>query len=254
MLLQTHALRVTVADVIVCDGLDLSIQPGECWGILGRNGVGKTTLLHTLAGLRAPQQGQIEIQHTLLTQLSRRQLARHIGVMFQDYEDAFPATVLETALIGRHPFIHHWFWQNPSDPDLARTALARVDLKGFESRLINTLSGGERRRLALATLLTQDPDIYLLDEPGNHLDLHYQVRLLELIMNNVNSGHKAAMIIMHDVNMASRFCNTALLLFGNGEAVYGPCKDVFTETNLQRLYNHPISRVRYEKGELFVPG
>ncbi|MDE2089416.1 MAG: ABC transporter ATP-binding protein [Gammaproteobacteria bacterium] len=255
MLLETRNLVVTIAGKQVCRGLELAIEAGQCWGLLGGNGVGKTTLLHTLAGLRTPAQGTVLLEGKPLGGLSRREAARRIGMLFQTTADAFPATVLETTLTGRHPHLERWRWETAQDLAMARAALHRVDLDGMEARLVATLSGGERQRLALATVLTQDPVLYLLDEPTHHLDLHHQIMLLELLTRPARENGKALLMVLHDVNLAARFCDHLLLLFGAGETLQGPTDKLLNEIHLQRLYRHPIVTLPGPDGRrAYLPG
>ncbi|NIV38040.1 MAG: ATP-binding cassette domain-containing protein, partial [Anaerolineae bacterium] len=132
--------------------LDLTLKQGECWGILGGNGSGKTTLLHTLAGLRAPSSGQVQLDDMALSSFSRRDIAIRLGLLLQDSHDVFPATVWESVLSGRHPHLGRWQQESADDHSLASEALQHMDLIGLEYRPVQSLSGGERRRLAVATL------------------------------------------------------------------------------------------------------
>jgi iron complex transport system ATP-binding protein len=222
--------------------------------VLGVNGVGKTSLVLALAGLKTAQAGSVHMQGKALSELSGRQLALMCGVMFQDSDDAFPASVLETALIGRHPHLRAWEWESAEDEAIARAALQAVGLADLTQRASNTLSGGERRRLALATLLAQDPPLMLLDEPVNHLDLHHQIDALELLTQQVTQHGKTAVMVLHDVNLAARYCDALLLLFGDGEVLQGPVREVLTLKNLTRLYGHPVRSVETPEGALYYPG
>lgn len=253
-LLQTQQLQVSIAGKTICQALDLTIERGQCWGILGSNGAGKTTLLHTIAGLRPAASGTVLIDGKSLTTLARRAVAQRIGVLFQDAHDAFPDTVLNTVLIGRHPHLKAWGFESAEDIALAQGALAATGLGGLEQRLISTLSGGERRRVALATVLAQNPALYLLDEPVNHLDLHQQIAALELLKTRVRDDGKAVMMSMHDVNLAARYCDHVLLLFGDGTLVKGLTRDVLNQAGLERLYRHPIVSVAGPQGPAFLPG
>jgi len=255
-LLQTKMLTVEIGSKTVCRQLDMTICAGQRWGLLGVNGVGKTTLLHTLAGLRAPVQGEIRLDETLLTELPRRTIAQKIGVLLQTDDDAFPGTVIDTVLSGRHPWLGQWQWEGENDRMLALAALGDVALDGFEQRQVNTLSGGERRRLALATLFTQNPRLFLLDEPTNHLDPHHQVSLLDLLnqrMADATNG-RASVMILHDINLTTRFCDHLMLLFGEGEVLCGPAEDILTIETLTRLYGHPVIAVEGPNGPVFLPG
>src|SRR5581483_8078472 len=148
--------------------------------VLGRNGCGKTLTLHTLAGLRAAATGTVLLDGVPLEQHNRRSAARRLGLLAQDIEDGFASTSLETVLIGRHPHLAFWQWESAADVAIAHKALATVDMADFASRRTDTLSGGELRRVAVAALLAQAPDICLLDEPTNHLDPHHQLAVLGL--------------------------------------------------------------------------
>jgi len=252
-LLATQSLAVQVGGNNVCTALDLQINPGEFWCILGRNGAGKTTLLHSLAGLRPVHSGQIEINGTDLGKLSRRRIAQQLGLLPQDHDDAFPATVLETALTGRHPWLQAWQWESAQDIEKAQATLSAVGLAGFEQRNTATLSGGERRRLGIATLLTQNPQLLLLDEPTNHLDMHHQVRILNLLKKILQESNKAMVVVLHDLNLAIRFCTHFLLLFGDGESLQGNAENILTQGNLEALYDHPLETIQGPHGRIWLP-
>ncbi len=232
--------------------LDLTLQPGQVWGILGPNGAGKSTLLHTLAGLRRARNGGIGLDSEPLAALSRRQVAQRLGLLFQDHHDGFPATVLETALIGRHPFLSPWQSETAADLERARAALAALGLAELEERLVSTLSGGERQRVALATLLTQDPNIWLVDEPTNHLDLHHQVAVMALLAERARQGRTVVMCL-HDLNLAARWCDHLLLLYPNGDACWGEAGHMLVPDALERLYGQPLRTLDMDGVPVFMP-
>ncbi|MGM0678125.1 MAG: ABC transporter ATP-binding protein [Pseudomonadota bacterium] len=232
--------------------LNLGVRAGECWGVLGPNGVGKSTLLHTLAGLRPARRGSLRLKGRFIHQLPRRQIARHLGMVFQDRQDGFPASVLETALIGRHPYLRAWELESAEDYAAAQDALAQVDLTGMEERPIATLSGGERQRLAIATALTQDPQVFLLDEPTNHLDLHHQVEVLDIVRGMITQG-RGAILTMHDVNLAARYCDHLLLMYPTGEACWGTTRDMLMPKALEKLYGQPLATGEVDGMPVFLP-
>lgn len=252
-LLETRALTLSIGGKQVCRELSLVVHGGERWGILGVNGVGKTTLLHTLAGLKLPVSGDVVLSGQPLAGMKRRDVARICGLMPQDSDDAFPATVMETALIGRHPHLPAWVWESAEDERIAHGALGSVGLAGMEQRMTHTLSGGERRRLALATLLVQNPSLLLLDEPVNHLDLHHQIETLELLTRQALQHGKTLVMVLHDVNLAARYCDCLLLLFGDGATLQGKVGEVLNADNLARLYRHPVHSVEAEGRVLYYP-
>ncbi|MCG8435528.1 MAG: ABC transporter ATP-binding protein [Gammaproteobacteria bacterium] len=251
--LSLNKLSVAIGGKRVCDALDLELKPGRCVGILGANGIGKTTLLHTIAGLREPESGEIRISDDVISHMSRRNIAQQLGLLMQQHEDPFPASVLETALIGRHPHIDFWQWESPADISIAKSALDTVDMKSLEDRHIHSLSGGERRRLGIATILAQDPDIYLLDEPVDQLDPYYQVSILSHFQRAAHQKNKLIAMSLHDVNLAARFCDDLLMLFGNGESLFGMTYKVLNPENLKRLYNIPVRMITTDDAIVFIP-
>ncbi|MDH5601028.1 MAG: ABC transporter ATP-binding protein [Gammaproteobacteria bacterium] len=249
-LLSCNKLEIKIAEKLICQELSLRINAGENWAILGMNGCGKTTLLHSLAGLLPSQAGDILINDLNLSQLSRRQVAQQVSLLLQHQEDYFPGTVLEAVLIGRHPHIKSWQWESDNDKQLVLEALQLVGLDDFADRAILTLSGGERQRVALATLLVQQTPIRLLDEPVNHLDIHHQHEVMKLLSGNSNDI--ANVFVLHDVNLAARYCDHALLMPGNGETIQGACSEVLTPGNLSTLYQHPIKEILHQDQRLFI--
>jgi len=252
-LLEARGLSLAVAGRPLCRDLDLVIRAGQRWAVLGPNGSGKTTLLHVLAGLRDAQGGEVHLQERPLAHWPARERARLLGILLQDYDDPFPSTVLETALIGRHPHLGRWQWEGREDLARAREALRLMDLEGLEERAVASLSGGERRRLAIAALLVQEPRLLLLDEPTNHLDLHHQVRVPQLLAKQATRQAGAVLMVLHDITAAVHCCDHALLLFANGVTLSGPAAAVVTEENLSRLYGHPIRRWDGTDGPVWSP-
>jgi len=250
-LLSVRGLSVRVGGLAICEQLDFDLEPGQRWALLGGNGAGKTTLLHTLAGLRTPAAGSIRVGEAELPEWPRKALARRIGVLFQDSRDTFPGTVLETALAGRHPHLPFWAVEGARDLAIAEAALRDVQLWELRARRVDTLSGGERRRLAIAVLLVQSPGLWLLDEPTNHLDLRHQVALLELITARVRMAEGALVMSLHDVNLAVRTCTHAALILGEGEMRCGPAAETIDVPVLERLYRCRVRRVPGAEGESF---
>lgn len=232
--------------------LNLSIRPGERWGVLGPNGSGKTTLLHTLAGLRLPRHGHVELDGIPLHRLKRRQAARALGVVFQDSQAGFPATVRETAMMGRYPWLSPWRREGPQDVARVQAALERLDLGALSERVLSTLSGGERQRVGLATVLTQSPHIWLADEPTNHLDLHHQVAVMRLLTEQAHAGC-GVMMCLHDLNLAARWCDNVLLMYPDGEACWGPRDAMLEPRALERLYGQKLTTANINGAPVFVP-
>lgn len=253
-LLSARDLTISIGSTRVVDSLQLELLPGQLLGILGPNGIGKTTLLKTVAGLRQGNGGTIEMLGRRLECWPRRALAQRLGLLLQHTHYAFDASCEEVALIGRHPHLGPLARETGADRRLARAALDEVGLGEFHGRSCFTLSGGESRRLALASLLVQDPLLMLLDEPTNHLDPAHQISVLDLVFKRVAEQGRAAIMALHDANLASCYCSHVLLLFGNGEWALGPSRELLNEEQLSRLYGCTIRCVQDGEQAVFAVG
>lgn len=252
--LAIEGLTLRLGSRQFCDKLCLDFEPGQVWGVLGPNGSGKTTLLHTLAGLHSPQGGRVLLAERELAQWSVRERAQQLGILLQGNDSSFPAPVRECAMLGRHPHLEPWQWESAEDWARVDEALERVGLSHIAGRDQGLLSGGERQRLKLATLMVQAPAIWLLDEPTNHLDLHHQVQLLEDLTGEVRRQHQLLLMSLHDLNMAARFCDHLVLLYGDGRVEAGPLEELFESDRLSRLYGHPIRALHADGRCWMVPG
>lgn len=251
--LTARQLDIRIDNNIFVRSLDLDIEPGQCWCILGRNGTGKTTLLQTLAGLRTPDSGQVQLEGISIGKLTRKTIAQRLGVLFQNQEDPFPATVIETVLQGRHPHLQRWQWESETDHAIASDALALVDLDGFAERDVQTLSGGERQRVAIASLLAQQTRLLLLDEPTNHLDLQHRIQVLQRLRDHGRENGAAVIMVLHDINLAARFCDHAILMSGQAQTQLGESRDILTTETLEAAFNCPLTPVRTAYGPAWLP-
>ena len=250
-LLGCDNVAVRVPGRLLVDALSFELGRGEIVAVLGRNGAGKSLTLLTLAGLRAPDAGRIRLLGGDLAERSRQETAKHLALLPQFIDDIFPATVLDTALIGRHPHIAAFSWESADDVAAAEAALDAMGLHDLGQRDILTLSGGERRRLAIAQVLTQSPEVYLLDEPTNHLDPQHQLDALRVFRRAADEG-AGVLASLHDVNLAARFADRCLLLFGDGRWQLGNCREVLNEDTLAELYATRMESVPWRSHELFV--
>ncbi len=255
MSIDVRHLSLAIGETHICSDLNISFKPGEFWGILGVNGVGKSTLLHTLINIDTAHTTQISIDNVLLSEYKnqRKKLAIKTGLLLQEYEYNFPCSVLEAALIGRHPHLSNWQWESDIDINLASQALAQTNLMHLKDRNIISLSGGEKRRLNIATLLTQNPDYYLLDEPTNHLDLKAQIQVLKMLKHIFSSTQKTGIMVLHDPNLAYQYCDNILLLFGNGKWASGKTHEMITVKNLSQVYDCEFEAIHNNHNQYFIP-
>ena len=251
-LLETKGLSVDIAGQRVCTRLDLGIDAGECWALLGRNGTGKTTLLHHLAGLRQDHSGAILLGGTELSTLTPRRRAQHTAILLQHSSRGFGPSVLDTVITGRHPHLATLAWENASDLAIARQCIAVLGLEGLAERSLETLSGGELRRVEIARLLAQQSPLSLLDEPMNHLDLAHQAACLRTLHKQCVTEQNAMLLVVHDLNLAFRACDHWLILNGDGSCQAGPREALCDPELLSLAYGHPISRIESDSGPLFL--
>ncbi len=234
--------------------LEWKLMPGECWGILGPNGSGKTTLLQALAGLHPVTRGEILLSGKPVGKLSRKAIARHVGLLFQETHYPFPMRVRELVMAGRYAWQNLGGASSDSDEEIFAHAIAEMRLERLAERHVDTLSGGEKRRVALATLLTQQAGIQLLDEPENHLDPGVRLKLLEGFIKQLDSNRQATVMVLHEPALAVRLCSHLLMLFDDGSYLAGETDQVATAGNMTRLYGAPFHAVRSGKRLLFYSG
>lgn len=234
------------------DRLGMTVESGQCWFVYGRNGVGKTTLLKTMAGLRQPDSGCVFIDDVVLPEWHARELAQKRAYLPQSQMDTFGFTVMETVLAARFPYQAGRLRESEEDMEKSVWALKRLEAFHLAGRDIRTLSGGERQKVALAAMLVQDTPLLLLDEPASALDLSHQVSLLGLIRELCREHKKAVVMIVHDLNMAWDVASHVLLLYGNGRWEAGKREDMMCPEKLSECLQFPVQTVPYGERAVFV--
>ncbi len=231
-------------------GLDLRVAAGEVLGVLGRNGVGKTSLLRIALGLQKPQRGTVRIADVDLATLSALQIARRVAAMAQDEPLAFTLTVQECVLLGRVAHLPPHGFESKADLAAAAAAMEEVGVSALADRSLETLSGGERRRVLLARVLAQSTDALVLDEPAENLDLAYQLALFELLQRRARRG-AAVLLTVHDLNLALRYCDRIALLIGDGTAAIGPPRDILTPERIAAVFGVEVATGQLADGTPF---
>ncbi len=213
----------------------LQVHSGEMVGLLGPNGSGKTTLLRLLSGVLRPQHGKLLLEGRNLQQWGRRGIAQHIAVVPQEFHVPFAFTVEQLVSLGRTPFTSFLKSQTTSDTLIIHDAMRAADITPLAQRIFNELSGGERQRVMLAMALAQQPKLLLLDEPTSHLDIKYQIEILELVQRLNQEFDLTVIAAMHDLNLAARYF-PRLLLFQRGIVADAGPAEVLEPGLLKRVY------------------
>lgn len=213
----------------ICQNFSFVLEQGQRWGILGLNGRGKTTLLHTLAGLLLPASGVIYFNNKNLNHLTRKIIAQNIGLLLQEQQYFFPALVIDTVLAGGHS-------RSFQCQQKLTEILQNVKLAHLSEHNILHLSGGEQQRVGIARLLFQNPRVFLLDEPVNQLDPLHQFLVMDFFYKLCVSENKAIIFSTHDINLVERYCDHVVLLLEDGVILAGPKKELLTTENLLHLY------------------
>ena len=229
----------------------LDVRPGVFLGIVGPNGSGKSTLVRALSRALRPLSGAVLLDESdLYAALSAREAARAIGVVPQETAVSLDFTVREVVRMGRAPHLSRrpFASETAEDEKIVAEAMRAARVEELADRTVPTLSGGERQRVLFARALAQQPDVILLDEPTAHLDLRHQTETLTLARDLAHEEGKAVLAVLHDVNLASAFCDILVLLRAGQIVAQGPPGEVVTAENLQEVYGarvwvrrHPAS-------------
>lgn len=216
--------------------ISFHIRKGEFVGVIGPNGSGKSTLLKTLCRLLTPQKGEILLNLVPLKEMSQGEIARKVAVVPQEAHSLFPFRVTEMVLMGRSPYLGRLMFEGAGDLEIAKKAMAWTETLRIGERLIDELSGGERKRVFIARALVQEPEVILLDEPTANLDIHHQADFLDLILNLNREKGLTIVMASHDLNIASEYCDRLVLLQGGRITKTGPPREVITREIIERVY------------------
>lgn len=221
----------------VLDGASFDVGRGTIVGLLGPNGSGKTTLLRMMAGMLAPDRGDVLLDGTSVSRMPRRDLARRIAVVPQETHTTFDFSVIDMVLMGRYPHLGRFELEGLADLAIARDALRATGTSAFENRSFATLSGGEKQRVVIASALAQASEALLLDEPTAALDLRYQFEIADLL-RRLNVERATTMVVStHDLNLAAALCQRIVLLRDGMVIAQGETSNTLTPVNIRRLYD-----------------
>lgn len=238
-MLKTIQLCISTEQRTLIDQLEWHVQRGEFWCVLGKNGAGKTSLLHTLAGAAIPTKGDVMLGGESISTLDALTLSRRRGLMLQSHVDAFNESVFNVVAIARTPYRSGARWDTAADSEAIIHALQRVDLEEKINANVTELSSGERQRVALAALIVQSPELMLLDEPTSHQDVAYQLKTMRLLCELAKQH--AVIASCHDINHAANFA-THVLLIGDKQHWQGPVEEILHAARLSEVFGCDFRR------------
>lgn len=243
-MIQIKNLNFSYAAKKILKDINLEINSGEFVGIIGPNGSGKTTLLKNICQVLKPAKGTILIDGR--TDYGPKELAQKLAVVSENGPVNFDFTVLEVVLMGRAPFLRRFQREGKEDVEIAKRSMEATDTLQFMERPITQLSAGERQRAFIAQCLAQTPKIILLDEPTNYLDIKHKIKIFNFFSSLNKEKGITILSILHDLNLASRYCDK-LILMSNGKIfASGNTEDVLTITNIQKVYGVEVVIKRNE--------
>ncbi|MGH2507192.1 MAG: ABC transporter ATP-binding protein [Ktedonobacteraceae bacterium] len=234
-IIQAEGLTFGYDQQALLSDVQVRIEHSEMVGLLGPNGSGKTTLLRLLSGLLRAQRGRILLDGRELSAWGRRGIAQRVAVVPQELQVPFAFTVEQMVMLGRTPYIRLFGTRTSHDAEIVCEAMQAAEIVGLTERVFNELSGGERQRVMVAMALAQQPRLLLLDEPTSHLDIKYQIEVLELVQRLNRETGVTVLAALHDLNLAARYF-PRLLLFQHGIVADGGPAEVLEPHLLQRIY------------------
>ncbi|MBN1761830.1 MAG: ATP-binding cassette domain-containing protein [Methanomicrobia archaeon] len=232
--------------VKVLGSVDFSAARGELLGIIGPNGSGKTTLLRTIARILKPRTGAILLNGEQVQQMKDREFSRKFATVPQDTAINFDFSALDIVLMGRNPHLGRLELESEKDIAIARRCMELTNCWHLAERPVTELSGGERQLVVIARALTQEPKVLLLDEPTSHLDINYQIEIMELLKYLIAHEGLIIIAVIHDLNLAAQYCDRLVLLRKGMIVAIGSQYEVLTAENIKAAFGADVIVKRHE--------
>lgn len=236
-IIKIQDITVKYGDYEVLKNISFNIKKGEFTSIIGPNGAGKSTVLKAIMKNIDLSSGDISIKDKSIKKMSHKEKARIIGFVPQEFNISFDFTVYEIVAMGRNPYLSKFEKSKYDDNKIIEESLIKTNTYEFKDKYFNSLSGGEKQRVIIARALAQQPEILILDEATSSLDIHHQLDILELIHSLNREDGLSVITIMHDLNLASRFSDSIILLSKNGIIKQGKPGEVIDENVLKNVYD-----------------
>lgn len=241
----------------VLKGFQVSVSKGEFVGLIGSNGTGKSTLLKCVTGLLNVTEGNIWINGQEVQKLSQRERAIQVAVVPQSFDVEYDFSAEDIVMMGRNPHLKLRDKESRKDYEIVHEAMKMTGTAEFGERIFHSLSGGEKQRVIIARAIAQQSDIILLDEPTSALDIHHQIETMELMRKLNQEQGKTVLAVLHDLNLAARFCDRLILMKDGVVTAEGTPFEVITEANMRQLYDMRMlvrNNSVYDKPEIIPLG
>jgi iron complex transport system ATP-binding protein len=234
---QVEGVAFSYGDRKVLDGVSLALEPGCFYGVLGPNGCGKSTLIDLLMGFHRPTAGAIRYKGNAPAGGRRRELAREMALVPQNFYINFPFTAQEVVMMGRYPHMPRFSPPSARDHEMVEAIMARTDTLPLRHRYMTEISGGERQRVIFARALVQDTPVLMLDEATSNLDVHHTLALMDIVAEEVRREKKLAIAVIQDINLAAGYCDRLILMKDGRIASTGKTEAVITRENMRQVFN-----------------
>jgi iron complex transport system ATP-binding protein len=241
MLLRIDRISCSYDSTEVLKRVTFNVPSGTVFGVVGPNGSGKTTLIRCISRVLEPLGGVVWLDTDMLSAMSFRDVASRVGVVPQTTRPGFAFTAYEIVAMGRTPYIGRLQMESEEDLAVIKGAMLSTDCWQLRSRMFSELSGGEQQRVVIARALAQEPRVLLLDEPTSHLDLGYQMQIMDMIERLAGERNLIVVAIFHDLNMAVRYCENVVLLDKGKVEEVGGTLEVLTNENIEKVYGVKVA-------------
>ncbi|QHS24080.1 ABC transporter ATP-binding protein [Virgibacillus sp. MSP4-1] len=249
-MLKAESITKQYGEHKVLNNVSFQVDRGTCMAIIGPNGSGKSTLLKMISGLLPATAGEVKFENKNILHQKQKSIARKMAVLSQDGLPASPISVFDTVLMGRYPHLKWYQRERDHDIQMVNDVLESTGLSHLKDQLLDTLSGGEKQRVAIAKAMVQQPEILLLDEPTTFLDIGHQINVLELVKRWQHQTGLTVVMVLHDLNLAAQYSDQLILLNNGIIEKVGTSEEVIQKDILQKVYETVPEIVRHPKNQV----
>ena len=242
---RVERVQINFEGTVILRDVELNVTQGEIFGLIGPNGVGKSTLINVISGIVSPNSGRVFLNGEDVSHLQPKERARQVAIVPQNPSSAPGFKALDMVLMGRNPHLGLLEWEGHYDLNICQKAMELTNTWQFRDRYVRSLSGGERQLVFIARALVQEASVLLLDEPTAHLDIGFQSEVLELIRQLRSSSGLTVMMAMHDMTLAGQYCDHIALMNKGTVHSIGEPEKVLTSDNIYRVFGADVTIIKH---------